>query len=98
MLSTTRINRALPRILERALKTFAQSLLAAVAATGVADAAGVDWPEALGIAGLAALVSVLTSVASWKLGPERGPSLVPEPRPKPSNTSPINTGREGTTR
>lgn len=47
---------------ERALKTFAQSLAASLAVgTGLLD---VDWLGALGIAGTATLLSVLTSIAN----------------------------------
>ena len=64
--------------LERALKTFAQALLATL---GV-DAAllSVNWPQVLSVAGGAALLSVLTSIGSAKLpmGEPGSPSLVPE--------------------
>ena len=59
--------------IERAVKTFAQS----AAAVGLAGATGlldVDWQGAASAAGLAALLSVLTSVASAPVG-EPGPSL-----------------------
>lgn len=47
---------------ERALKTFAQSLAASLAVgTGLLD---IDWLGALGIAGTATLLSVLTSIAN----------------------------------
>ena len=46
---------------ERAVKTFAQALLAVLTTgTVVWD---LDWVQALGIAGTAVLISVLTSVA-----------------------------------
>lgn len=48
---------------ERALKTFAQSLLAVISVTGLGFG-DVDWPLALSAAGLAALASVLTSVVA----------------------------------
>ena len=47
---------------ERALKTFAQALVALFVA-GV-TILSVDWVDALAVAGTAALVSVLTSIAS----------------------------------
>ena len=59
---------------ERAIKTFAQSLLAVLTVT---SGAGVDWPTSLKAAGLAALISVLTSVASSTVG-SPGPSLAGE--------------------
>ena len=58
--------------LERAVKTFAQSLIGALAvASGLTDA---PWQAALSAAGLATLVSVLTSVVSAGVG-SNGPSL-----------------------
>ena len=58
--------------LERAVKTFAQSLIGALAvASGLTDA---PWSAALSAAGLATLVSVLTSVVSAGVG-GTGPSL-----------------------
>lgn len=59
--------------LERAVKTFAQTLvsLIGVNATGVLD---VDWQGGLSAAGLAAVISILTSIGSdWATG--NGPSL-----------------------
>lgn len=52
---------------ERAVKTFAQSLAAVMTAgaTGVLD---VDWVNALSVSLLATLVSVLTSVGSGYVG------------------------------
>lgn len=60
-------------MLERAIKTFAQTLVAMFSgqAVGVLD---VDWGKAASIAGMAALLSVLTSVASTSFGGD-GPSL-----------------------
>ncbi len=54
-------------IAERAVKTFAQSLVA-VGLAGATDLLSVDWVNALSVAGLATLVSILTSVASSKIG------------------------------
>lgn len=54
-------------IAERAIKTFAQSLVA-VGLAGATDLLSVDWVNALSVAGLATLVSILTSVASSKIG------------------------------
>lgn len=54
-------------IAERAVKTFAQSLVA-VGLAGTTDLLSVDWVNALSIAGLATLVSILTSIASSKIG------------------------------
>jgi len=55
---------------ERAVKTFGQALLTFFA-LGQADVLSVDWRVALAGAGTAALLSVLTSVASSPLGPEQ---------------------------
>jgi len=61
---------------ERALKTFAQALIAVFAAgMTVLD---VDWVQALAIAATAALLSVLTSIASNNVGNYYGPSLTDE--------------------
>ena len=46
---------------ERAIKTFAQSLLAVLLAGTVVW--GQDWAQALGVAGTATLLSILTSIA-----------------------------------
>jgi hypothetical protein len=66
--------------LERAVKSFAQSLLAilGVGSVGVLDVA---WLTALSTAGMAALLSVLTSVASARVGSEGDPSLVRSEEP-----------------
>jgi hypothetical protein len=77
--------------LERAVKSFAQSLLAilGVAQVGVLD---VDWLTALSTAAMAAALSILTSVASARTGATDDPSLVkpdggptaPPPQPAPA--------------
>ena len=61
---------------ERAVKTFAQALVAVFAA-GV-TILDVDWQQTVAIAATAAVVSVLTSVASVRLGQFEGPSLAGE--------------------
>ncbi|MGQ4537925.1 holin [Dermabacteraceae bacterium P7074] len=65
-------------VAERAVKTFAQALGALIGAGGI-GLFEVDWAQALSVAGMAALVSVLTSLASAKVGLP-GPSLVGEGR------------------
>lgn len=62
--------------LERAVKTFAQALAALLVAdgTGILDAA---WGTSLSVAGMAAVVSVLTSVGSGAVV-GHGPSLANE--------------------
>lgn len=59
--------------LERAVKTFAQGLAALLVADGT-DLLTTNWGDRLSVAGMAAVVSVLTSVASGSLG-SPGPSL-----------------------
>lgn len=71
------LNRAfLVATAERAVKTFAQAL-AAIFVAGV-TVLNIAWPEALAVAGTAALLSVLTSIASGHLGKWEGPSLADE--------------------
>lgn len=59
---------------ERAVKTFAQSLAAVLAAgaTGVLD---VDWMNALSVSLLATLVSVLTSIGSGTVGDQSASAI-----------------------
>jgi len=45
----------------RAVKTFAQALVAFIVGAGATDLS-LDWPQAVSVAGLAALLSVLTSI------------------------------------
>lgn len=63
--------------LERAIKTFAQTLVALMGA-GAVDVLTVDWTQAMSVAGGAALMSLLTSIASNNMGSTTGPSLVGE--------------------
>ncbi len=60
---------------ERAVKTVAQVLLTYLGAD-VVNLIGVDYETAAGIAAGAALVSLLTSVASFSAGDRRTASLV----------------------
>ena len=66
----------LKALLERAVKTFCQALVALLGA-GAVDLLSVPWPAALATAAGAALVSVLTSIASAGFGND-GPSLAGE--------------------
>lgn len=50
-------------VAERAIKTVAQTALASIAATGALNALALDWAEIGGVALLAGILSVLTSVA-----------------------------------
>ncbi len=54
-------------LIERSIKTFAQALLAYFGA-GALDVLSADWGEALSVGAGAALLSVLTSLGSFKLG------------------------------
>lgn len=58
---------------ERSIKTFAQTLAALLVADGT-DLLAADWPGRLSVAGMAALVSILTSIASDAATGD-GPSL-----------------------
>jgi hypothetical protein len=49
---------------ERALKTFAQALLALLLVAPQTHVLVFDWPSALGLAATSAVISVLTSVVS----------------------------------
>ncbi len=62
--------------IERAIKTFAQSLLAILSANGV-GLLDVPWGPALSTAGAAALLSVLTSMTSLPVGEPNSPNLLP---------------------
>lgn len=64
----------LKALAERAVKTFCQALVAVLGA-GATDLLSVGWGQALSVAGMAAVLSVLTSVASAGFGPNDGPSL-----------------------
>ena len=61
-------------VAERAIKTFAQSLLSFLVVGGFVSVNGVPWGEAAGAAVLATLLSVLMSIASAGTGGDQGPS------------------------
>lgn len=61
---------------ERAIKTFAQALLALF--VGGVTILTIDWQQALAVAGTAAVLSILMSVVSKNLGKWEGPSLTDE--------------------
>lgn len=65
-------------VAERAAKTFAQTLAAALTAGGI-GIVHAGLLAVLATAGLAAVLSVLTSVGSVNFGPGGTPSLVVEP-------------------
>jgi hypothetical protein len=64
------------QIAERAIKTFAQTFVA-LAGVSQMDWLTLDWAQLAGTAGIAAGLSVLTSIASDKIGPVDSPSVVP---------------------
>jgi len=61
--------------LERAVKTFAQTLVALLSVNGI-GLVDAPWVTALSAAGMAALLSVLTSIASERVGERETPSMV----------------------
>lgn len=65
--------------LERAIKTFAQTLIATITLVGItaAEVQYIDWGGAFKVSAIAALLSVLSSVASAGVNHE-GPSLATE--------------------
>lgn len=65
---------------ERAVKTFAQSLVAVLALS--VSLIDVSWGAAVGTAGLAAVVSLLTSVGSAGVGSSESASLVVDTKDK----------------
>lgn len=69
-------------IAERAIKTFFQTLVAVIVAGEATSIYDVDWKATAGVAVLAAVLSVATSMGSWNIGPDEGPSLVGEGKPK----------------
>lgn len=78
---------------ERALKTFAQTLAATLVAGG-ADLFSVGWKQALSLAGMASLLSVLTSIGSSTIGDPGSPSLVGEGE-TPAAVTAVRSGRSG---
>lgn len=60
---------------ERGIKTFAQAAGALLVGEGL-GVLTVDWPQVASVAGLAAVVSVLTSIGSSAVGDSKSPSLV----------------------
>lgn len=61
---------------DRVGRTFVSALVGAIPATGTLS--DINWSDALTLAATAALISVLTSLASSNLGPTKGlPSLAP---------------------
>ena len=63
------------QLVERAIKTFAQTLVALAGASQM-DWLNLDWQHLTATAAIAAGLSVLTSIASDKIGPADTPSTV----------------------
>lgn len=61
--------------LERAVKTFAQAAAALLTADGI-GLTDANWVQIASVAGMAAVVSILTSVASAPVGTPGNASLV----------------------
>lgn len=68
--------------LERAVKTLAQSLIAAIGAGAAVPVWELGWAEILGIALTATVLSVLTSIASAGAGQPGTPSAVAATSPQ----------------
>ena len=65
---------------ERAVKSFAQSLLAILSA-GSMGLLKVDWVTSLSTAGMATVLSLLSSVASTRVGSGQDPSALSQGAP-----------------
>jgi hypothetical protein len=63
------------QLVERAIKTFAQTLVALAGASQM-DWLSLDWMQLAATAAIAAGLSILTSIASDKIGPTDSPSMV----------------------
>lgn len=63
---------------ERAIKTCAQTAVALIGGDSVLSIVEIDAGAIAGVAGTAALVSILTSLASIPLSKGDSPSLVPD--------------------
>lgn len=56
---------------ERAVKTLAQTLIAFITASSALSIVEIDFAQALGVAGLAGLMSLLTSVLTYDKEPSK---------------------------
>lgn len=56
---------------ERAVKTLAQTLIAFITASSALSIVDIDFAQALGVAGLAAVMSLLTSVLTYDKEPSK---------------------------
>lgn len=66
----------LTQLAERAVKTFAQTFVALAGASQM-DWLNLDWPQLAATSAIAAGLSILTSIASDRVGPVDSPSVVP---------------------
>jgi hypothetical protein len=73
---------------ERSFKTFAQSIVAVIGVAGFTPA-DVDWKQLLAVGGVAAAVSLLTSIASAPVN-NAGPSLASEVLSPPAPAVPAD--------
>jgi hypothetical protein len=75
---------------ERAVKVFAETLAGVLVVSGT-GLFSVDWKAALSTAGMAMVVSVLTSLASLRCGPPNSPSVVRTDPPSVTVLAPTAT-------
>ena len=61
---------------ERAIKTIAQTVIASLLASGALGLFDANWGDILSVAGLAGVISLLTSIASSGTGDSDSASLV----------------------
>ena len=73
---------------ERAIKTFAQALLAVLTVQGVSDLLSVNWGRSLSVAALATVISFLTSLLSLRLGNTGTASLTTAVEPAGRHAAP----------
>jgi hypothetical protein len=78
--------------LERAVKSFAQSLLALLSA-GQLGLLDVEWVPTLSTAGMVALLSLLTSLASSQFGNAQDPSVLASSPPREQQPAHIAAAR-----
>ncbi len=64
-------------VLERTVKTFAQTLAAILTADGVVDKIALEWPTYLLTAGIAAAVAFLMGVAGGQIGSPQTAAWLP---------------------
>jgi hypothetical protein len=66
MITVNKLKQYLDYSVERAAKTVAQSMLATITASSVLSIVDLDFGTVLGVAGLAGLMSLLTSVLTFE--------------------------------